>query len=388
MPVNRPIYLDYNATTPVDPEVLAAMLPFFMEKFGNAASSTHLYGWEANAAVSKARQAVAALIGAPSATSIVFTSGATEANNLALKGLVAASRLSHPHLITQKTEHGCILDTCHFLESQGARITYLDVDSHGRVTPQQVESALTDETVLVSIMSANNETGTVHPIADIAAIVHRHPHARFHTDAVQAAGKLPIDVEADGIDLLSLSAHKCYGPKGIGALYLGKRRPPIALIPLLHGGGHENGSRSGTLAVPLIAGFGKAAQLARTRLSEDIARVSGQRRRLLEHLTGAIDGIIVNGHPTDCLPNTLNLSIPGIDANTLIAAMPDLALSAGSACASGSLAGSYVIDALCHDPARVRSAVRISLGRVTTDADVDSAGAILVKTINALARVK
>lgn len=376
--MSTPIYLDYNATTPVDPRVMATMLPYFTEKFGNAASSAHRYGWEASAAVEKAREQLASLIGAQSPAELTFTSGATEANNLALKGALAASRIKNPHVITQQTEHDSVLGTCHFLERHGVEVTYLPVDAEGRVSSEILRSALTDRTALVSIMTANNEIGTIQDIPALAAVVHAESTALFHTDAVQAAGKLPLDVAISGVDLLSLSAHKLYGPKGVGALYVRKRRPPITLTPLIHGGGQERGLRSGTLAVPLIVGFGAAAEIAQSDLATDAARISALKSRFLTALQTQISGVHINGHPTASLPNTINLSFDDIDASALIALMPGLALSSGSACTSGTLGGSHVIQALGH----ARSSLRISLGRPTLDRDIDAALSLIVEAVH------
>lgn len=382
MTSKRSIYLDYNATTPVDPRVMSVMLPYFTEKFGNAASRTHAYGWEAERAVEKAREQLASLIHAESPKSIVFTSGATEANNMVIKGIQkgpsTAPRTSH--IITQKTEHRCVLESCKAMETEGVKVTYLDVDPYGRVDPEAVAGAMTAETVLVSIMAANNEIGTLQPIAEIAKIAHRHPGALFHSDAAQAVGKIPVDVIRDEIDLLSISGHKFYGPKGIGALYIKPKRPPVHLSPLFSGGGQELNRRSGTLAVPLIVGLGEAARIAQEELGGDEAkRLHGLRRSFIERLTHALPNIRLNGHPDQCLPGTSNVSFQGVNAQVLIAAMPELAVSAGSACGSAELDNSYVIRALGKDDSE--SAIRFGFGRFTRPQDVTFAAELIIKTM-------
>ncbi len=379
-----PIYLDYNATTPVLPEVLASMLPYFSEKFGNPASATHRYGWEAEAAVKLARRALADVIGAESPECIAFTSGATEANNLVLQGAFAATPIQNPHFIVQGTEHKSVLDPVRFLETQGANTTVLDVDSFGRVSPEALENAITNRTVLVSIMAANNEIGTLQNIAALAATAHRHPQALFHSDMAQALGKIPIDLDAWGVDLASFSAHKLYGPKGIGALYVSKRLRPLPLFPLLRGGGHERGLRSGTLPTPLIAGFGKAAEIAARDLASESTRLSILRDSLWKSLSEKLPGIFLNGHPTELLPNTLNVSVEGVDGDALIGAMPTLAISSGSACSSASKEPSYVLQAIGRSPALSKASLRFSLGRGTTEADIEKTADTLIRTVSRL----
>lgn len=378
---HRPIYLDYNATTPVDPRVMSVMLPYFTEKFGNAASRTHAYGWEAERAVEKAREQIAALIHAESPKSIVFTSGATEANNMVIKGIQEgpSTEPRASHIITQKTEHRCVLESCKEMENRRLRVTYLDVDPYGRVDPEAVAGAMTAETVLVSIMAANNEIGTLQPIAEIAKVAHRHPGVLFHTDAAQAVGKIPVDVIRDEIDLLSISGHKFYGPKGIGALYTKPKRPPIHLSPLFSGGGQESNRRSGTLAVPLIVGLGEAARIAQEEMGDEAKRLHSLRRSFIESLTRALPSIHLNGHPDQCLPGTSNVSFQGANAQAMIAAMPELAVSAGSACGSAELDNSYVIRALGKDDSE--SAIRFGFGRFTRPEDVTFAAELIIKTM-------
>jgi cysteine desulfurase len=382
----RPVYLDYQATTPTDPRVLQAMLPFFTEAFGNP-HSTHGYGSEAEAAVERARGEVAALIGAEP-NEIVFTSGATESNNLALIGALRFRRAQplapRDHLVTLATEHKCVLEAARAAEAEGARLTILPVEPDGLVDLARLEAALDERAALVSVMAASNETGVLQPLAEIAAIAHRHG-AWFHTDAAQAAGKVPLDVAADGIDLLSLSGHKIYGPKGIGALYV-RRRPRVRLLPLIHGGGQERGLRSGTLPTPLCVGLGAAAALARDEMGAEAARLGRLRDRLLAGLRAAIPGLQVNGSLAHRLPGNLNVAIPGIDADALLAALPELALSTGSACSAAAVEPSYVLRALGLDEAAARGSLRIGLGRFSTEAEVDFAVERLAAAVRAARR--
>jgi cysteine desulfurase len=361
-PLTLPVYLDNNATTRTDPRVVEAMLPYFTTHYGNAASRNHLFGWRAQEAVDQARDQVAALIGA-SAREIIFTSGATESDNLALKGVAARHRGGH--LITAATEHHAVLDPAGRLECEGLRVTVLPVDSYGRVTPEQVEAAITPETFLVSIMAANNEVGTLQPIADIGRLCKRRG-VLFHTDAAQAAGKIPLDVEEMGIDLMSLSAHKMYGPKGIGALYVRRREPRVAVEPMLDGGGHERGLRSGTLPVPLIAGFGLACELCREEMTAEAGRLTQLRETLRESIQGQLEGVSLNGHPTERLPGNLNLSFAWVDGEALLTSMRKVALSSGSACTSASLEPSYVLRAMGVGDDLARGSLRFGLGRFTT----------------------
>jgi cysteine desulfurase len=380
--MGRPVYLDYHATTPVDPRVLEAMLPYFSDHFGNPASRQHAFGWEADAAVDTARGQIAALIGA-SAREIFFTSGATESNNLAIKGVALGRRQRGNHIITVATEHKSVLDSCRCLESEGWSVTRLDVDSDGLIQLDELESAMTDGTVLVSVMAANNEIGVLQPLAQIAAIV-RPRGALLHSDAAQAAGKIPIDVEALGVDLMSLTAHKCYGPKGSGALYVRRTKPKIEIACQIHGGGHEMGLRSGTLNVPGIVGLGKAAEICRFEMPQESARLSALRDRLLDGLRNALDGVRVNGSMTRRLPHNLHVSFEAIDGGSLLMALGDLAVSTGSACSSGSQAPSHVLQAIGAIGEEASASVRFGLGRGTTDADVDFAIERLTKVVTAL----
>lgn len=378
--MNLPIYLDYNATTPVDERVLEAMVPYFTERYGNASSKGHPYGWTAEEAVAQARERVAALIGAE-AREVVFTSGATESVNLALKGVAAAYARKGRHLVTVQTEHKATLDACRALEREGCRVTYLPVDEHGLVCPADVEAALTDETVLVSVMWANNETGVLQPIDEIAEVV-RARGALFMTDATQAAGKIPVDVRH--ADLLALSAHKCYGPKGAGVLYLSRRRPRVRLLPLLDGGGQEGGLRGGTLNVPGIVGMGAAAALVMDEREAEAARLRGLRDRFEADVQAALPGVRINGAGAPRLPQTSNLTVPDVRANNLIAALRDLAISTGSACSSGSGKPSHVLKAMGLTDEAAQSTLRFSLGRFTTGEEIDHAVEQVVSAVRHL----
>jgi cysteine desulfurase len=388
VPVTRPVYLDYCATTPVDEGVFEAMRPFFCEAFGNAASTGHGFGHDAAAAVLAARNRVAALLGVEQddrtgAREIVFTSGATEANNLAIKGAAEAYAGKGKHLVTQVTEHKAVLDTYAYLaEHRGYEVTVLPVDGLGQVSAEQVAAALRPDTVLVSIMWANNETGTVFPIRQIGAAC-RARGVLLHTDATQAVGKVPIDLSVDPVDLLSLSGHKFYGPKGAGALYVRKRDPRVRLVAQLHGGGHERGFRSGTLNVPGIVGLGAAAELARRTLAAEADRCAALRDRL-EQAIEAAGGVSVNGDPDHRLPHVTNLSFAGIRGDKLVAALDDVAVSAGSACNSASLDASHVLRAMGVDAALARQSLRISVGRQTTEAQVDYVAAKIVRVVTDL----
>lgn len=374
--------MDNNATTRVDPQVVERMLPFFTEQYGNAASRTHAYGWKAEEAVAEARRQVAELIGA-SAREIVFTSGGTESDNLALKGVAAMYRPKGNHLITVATEHKAVLDPCRRLAREGFNVTFLPVDRHGRITDEQVAAALTDATILVSVMAANNETGTLQPIADIGRLC-KERGVLFHTDAVQAAGKIPLDVEEMGIDLLSLSAHKIYGPKGVGALYVRRRQPRVRPEPIIDGGGHEGGLRSGTLPVPLVVGFGYACELARAAMTEEAARLLRLRQRLGAGIMERLPGVTVNGHPTEHLPGTLNLSFAGVDGGALMVGMRTVAVSSGSACTSAEPEPSYVLRAMGIDEELARSSIRFGLGRFTTAEEVDAVIEEVVRNVQRL----
>lgn len=359
-----PIYLDNHATTRTDPRVVEVMLPYFTERYGNAASRTHRFGWEAEEAVKLARAQVAELIGAQ-ANEIVFTSGATESNNLALKGVAAAYRHRGDHLVTVATEHRAVLDPCKRLEREGFRVTVLPVDRVGRVTVEQVAAVLTERTILVSVMAANNEVGTLQPLDALGKLCHDRD-ILFHTDAAQAGGKIPLDVEALQIDLLSLSAHKMYGPKGIGALYVRRHNPRVRPEPLLEGGGHEYGLRSGTLPVPLVVGFGKACELCRLEMHAEAERLRMLRDQLWHGLSSRLDGVYLNGPETDRLPGNLNLAFAYVRSDALMLALKNIAVSAGSACTSASLEPSHVLRALGVPDELVQGSIRFGLGRFTT----------------------
>ncbi|WP_287849529.1 cysteine desulfurase family protein [Acidiphilium sp.] len=375
---NRPIYLDNQATTPCDPRVVAAMLPYFTESFGNPHSIEHALGREAETAVAQARAEVAALIGA-SPREIVFTSGATESNNLAIKGAARfAARQENPRrrLITLATEHKCVLEATRDLAEEGFEPVFLPVQPDGRLDPEALHAALATPTLLVSVMAANNETGVLQDITALAALAHA-AGALFHTDAAQAAGKIPLDVVAQGIDLLSISGHKLYGPKGVGALYV-RHRPRARLAPLLSGGGQERGLRSGTLPAPLIVGFGAACRIARAEMAAEAVRLAGLRERLLARLQDAIPGIAVNGSREHRLAGNLNLAFPGARAETLLADLPDLCLSTGSACSSAAIEPSYVLRAMGIAPESAARSLRIGIGRFTSATDIDIAADLLI----------
>ncbi len=375
---NRPIYLDNQATTPCDPRVVAAMLPYFSEAFGNPHSVEHALGREAEAAVARARAEVAALIGA-TPREIVFTSGATESNNLAIKGAARfAARMENPRrrLITLATEHKCVLQATADLAEEGFEPVFLPVRPDGRLDPEALRMALATPTLLVSVMAANNETGVLQDITALAALAHE-AGALFHTDAAQAVGKIALDVAAQGIDLLSISGHKLYGPKGVGALYV-RHRPRIRLAPLISGGGQERGLRSGTLPAPLIVGFGAACRIAGAEMAAEAERLAGLRERLLARLGDAIPGLAVNGSREHRLAGNLNLAFPAVRAETLLADLPDLCLSTGSACSSAAVEPSYVLGAM-GVPAEVAArSLRIGIGRFTSAAEIDLAAAMLI----------
>lgn len=381
--IRRPIYLDCHATTPVDERVLAAMLPYFTEHFGNPASVGHPYGWEAEAAVRQARETLAEAINAQP-EEIVFTSGATEANNLAIKGIAEAYCQQGQHIITVQTEHKAILDPCNYLEKLGFQVTYLPVDSDGLLDLNLLEKAFRPETILVSVMAANNEIGVLQPIAQIGAICREH-QVLFHTDAAQAIGKIPLDVEAMNIDLMSLTAHKVYGPKGIGALYV-RRKPKVQVAPQLHGGGQERGMRSGTLYPPQIVGFAKAVEIALAEQAEETTRLTQLRQQLWRKLS-QIDGIYLNGHSTQRLPGNLNISLEGVDgAALLLGLQPVMAISSGSACSSAKIAPSHVLLAIGRSEQLAYSSVRFGIGRWQTTAEIDEAAERAIATIHSLRR--
>jgi cysteine desulfurase len=367
-PRTRPIYLDHQATTPVDPRVVEAMLPYFTEFYGNAASRDHIFGLEAKRAVDDARRHIADLIGARD-DEIIFTSGATEADNLALFGIAEQHADRGNHIITAKTEHKAILDACHELERRGRKVTYLDVDPYGKVDPDDVRRAITPKTILVSIMAANNEIGTLAPLKEIGDICAEHD-TLFHSDAVQAAGHVPLDVRKAGVHLGSLSAHKMYGPKGVGALYRRRSNPRVELQPIIFGGGHERGLRSGTLNVPGIVGFGEAARIAKRELAQDAKRYRGWTDRMLEAFQDRLGDVVLNGHPAERLPHNLNISIQGIESRALIVELKDVAIATGSACTSASVEPSHVISALGFGEARAHHAIRISVGRLNDDSQI------------------
>ena len=370
--MSRVVYLDNHATTPVDPRVLEAMLPYFGERFGNAASRSHRFGWEAEEAVEAARGEVAGLIGA-APRDVVWTSGATESDNLAIKGVVEFHADRGDHVITAATEHKAVLDSCKALEKAGrARVTVLPVDRTGQIDPDDVRKALTPRTILISLMHANNEIGTLHPIAAVGRIA-KEAGVLFHCDAAQSLGKVPVDVEALGIDLLAATAHKLYGPKGAGALWVRGKNPRVRLTAQMHGGGHERGMRSGTLNVPGIVGFGRACSLAANEMAAEGVRVTGLRERLHQGLAGRLEGLTLNGHPTERLPGNLNLSVAGIEGDSLMAALPDVAVSSGSACTSATLEPSPVLRAIGLDDEAAHASIRFGVGRFTTDDDIDYA---------------
>jgi len=368
MTLKLPIYMDYHATTPVDPRVLDAMLPYFREDFGNAASRSHSFGWHAEEAVEKAREEVAKLIGA-SGKEIVWTSGATESDNLAIKGAAEFYKDRGNHIITAATEHKAVLDTCKRLEKQGFVVTYLPVERDGRVNPKALTAAMTDKTIVVSIMLANNEIGTLNPVEEIGEVV-KARGAIFHIDAVQGAGKIPFDVNRSRADLVSLSAHKMYGPKGIGALYV-RRKPRVRLTPIIDGGGHERGMRSGTLNVPGIVGFAKAAELCRLEMEEEGRRVLALRERLRKGIEARVRNVSVNGSLEHRLPGNLNISFAFVEGEAMMMALKDVAVSSGSACTSASLEPSYVLRALGVGEEMAHSSIRFGLGRFTTEEEVD-----------------
>lgn len=376
------IYLDNNATTPVDPRVLEAMLPFFKEKFGNAASRNHQYGWDAEEGVEKAREQVASLIGA-SPKEIVWTSGATESNNIAIKGLARMYREKGRHIITQVTEHKAVIDPAKYLEQEGCRVTFLQVDPKGRITVDQIKEAIADDTILVSIMFANNEIGTIQPIKEIGQLC-KEKGIIFHTDATQAFGKIPIDVEEMGIDLLSCSGHKIYGPKGVGALYVRRKKPRVRCEAVLHGGGHERGMRSGTLNVPGIVGLGAAAEIAQREMESETKRLTTLRDRLQVGITEQLDEVYRNGDPDNSLPNTLNISFAYVEGESLMMGFENIAVSSGSACTSASLEPSYVLKSLGVGEELAHSSIRFSLGRFNTTEEIDQTVEQVTSTVKRL----
>ena len=377
-----PIYMDNHSTTPMDPRVLEAMLPYFIEKFGNAASRNHQFGWEAEEAVENARKQIARLIHCD-AKEIVFTSGATESDNLALKGVVEMYKEKGDHIITCTTEHRAILDTCKSLEKRGIKVTYLPVEKDGRVNPDEVRKAITDKTILISVMLANNEIGTIHPIAEIGKIA-KEKGILLHCDATQGVGKIPVDVEALKVDLMSFTSHKIYGPKGVGALYVRKKGPRVRLVPQIDGGGHERGMRSGTLPVPLIIGFGKACELCEQEMPVESKRIAAMRDRLQAQIMKDLDESYLNGHPTERLPHNLNISFAYVEGEALLMGVKEIALSSGSACTSATLEPSYVLRALGVGSDLAHSSIRFGLGRFTTDEEVDYTAKRMVEAVRRL----
>ncbi|MDZ8095329.1 MAG: IscS subfamily cysteine desulfurase [Nostoc sp. DedQUE05] len=378
----RSIYLDSHATTPVDERVLAAMIPYFTEKFGNPASIGHVYGWEAEAAVKQTREILAAAINA-TPEEIVFTSGATEANNLAIKGVAEAYFKKGQHIITIATEHNAVLDPCNYLKSLGFEITILPVQKDGLIDLTELKKAFCPETILVSVMAANNEIGVLQPIAEIGEMCHEH-QIIFHTDAAQAIGKIPLDVQAMKIDLMSLTAHKVYGPKGIGALYVRRRNPRVQLAPQQHGGGHERGMRSGTLYTPQIVGFGKAVEIALAEQATETQRLTQLRQKLWEQLS-QVEGIHLNGHPQQRLAGNLSISVEGVDgAALLLGLQPVMAISSGSACSSANTAPSHVLTALGHPQQLAYASIRFGIGRFNTEEEIDIVAKHAIATIQSL----
>jgi cysteine desulfurase len=381
--VKVPIFMDNQSTTPVDPRVVEAMLPYFTQHFGNAASRNHVFGWTAEAAVENARAQVAALIGGD-AKEIVWTSGATESNNLAIKGAASFYKKQGNHIITVETEHKCVLDTCKRLQREGFEVTYLKPQKDGIVTPEMITSVMTDKTLLVSVMVANNEIGVVQDANAIgAAIKAKNPKTLFHIDAAQGAGKIPFDVEAAKADLVSVTAHKIYGPKGIGALWV-RRKPRVRIDPLLDGGGHERGMRSGTLPVPLIVGFGKAAELAKDEMGAEAIRLTALRDRLYRGITSRLTEVYVNGSMEHRLPGNLNISFAFVEGESLLMALKDIAVSSGSACTSASLEPSYVLRALGAGDDLAHSSIRFGIGRFNTEAEIDYTIDLVVKSVEKL----
>jgi cysteine desulfurase len=377
-----PIYLDYQATTPVDPRVLDAMLPYFTQHFGNAASRNHKYGWEAESAVEQAREEIAALIGA-SSKEIVFTSGSTEAINLAMKGAADMYAEKGRHIITSQAEHKAVLDTAKHLEKQGCQVTYLAPDKTGRVSVEAVAAALRPDTILVALMWANNEVGTLNPVREIGALCHEKG-VLFFTDATQAVGKVPVDVEADHVDLLCLSGHKIYGPKGVGILYVRRRSPRVRLVAQMDGGGHERGMRSGTLNVPSIVGLGMACKLAREELASEMVRASELRDYLQKRLTTELDEVHVNGNLEHRLPNCLNVSFAYVEGESLLMGISDVAVSSGSACTSASLEPSHVLRSMAVGDELAHSSIRFGIGRFTTREELDFAADQVIGAVRRL----
>ena len=382
MMAQRPIYLDNQATTPVDDRVLAAMLPYFAQQFGNPSSVGHIYGWEAEAAIQQAREILAESIHA-TPEEIIFTSGATEANNLAIKGVAEAYLDRGRHIVTLQTEHNAVLDPCRYLQLLGFEVTFLPVQSDGLVDLNLLEKTMRSDTILVSVMAANNEIGVLQPLDKIGHLCHKH-QVLFHTDAAQAIGKIPLDVEAMQIDLMSLTAHKVYAPKGIGALYVRRRNPRVQVAPQMHGGGHERGLRSGTLYPPQIVGFAKAVELAIAEMPAESRRVIELRDRLWQQIS-QLDGIHLNGHPTQRLPGNLNISVEGVDGQALLLGLqPTIAVSSGSACTSAKIEPSHVLSALGLTDELAYASIRFGVGRFNTVEEIDRAAEVVIETVRSL----
>jgi cysteine desulfurase len=381
--MKTPIYMDNHATTPVDPRVVAAMLPYFTEKFGNASSRNHAFGWESEAAVDSARAQLANLIHAASAKEIIFTAGATESDNLAVKGIANGYGRKGNHIITCVTEHKAVLDSCKTLEASGYHVSYLPVDSDGFVDCQRVRDAITEKTILISVMAANNETGTLQPVEEIGRMA-RMKNIVFHTDATQAVGKIPFDVQKIGADLVSFSAHKMYGPKGVGALYVRSTKPAIRLTSMMDGGGHERGMRSGTLNVPGIVGFGVACEIAGKEMVAESQRLIALRERLKNGILNELEHVHVNGHPTTRLPGNLNMSFASVEGEALLMALKDIAVSTGSACTSASVEPSYVLRAMGVEDESALASIRFGLGRFNTAEEVDYTAQRVVQEVRRL----
>jgi cysteine desulfurase len=377
-----PIYMDYHATTPMDPRVFEAMKPYFLQTFGNAASRNHSFGWEAEEAVEKSRKQIASLIGA-TAKEIVFTSGATESNNLALKGVAEMYAEKGNHIITAATEHKAILDTCKRLEKHGVRVTYLPVQTNGLVDLEQLQAAITDKTILISIMYANNEIGVIQPIAELGKIA-KSKGVLLHTDATQAVGKVPVNVIKDNVDLMSMSGHKMYGPKGVGALYVRRKSPRVQITSQMDGGGHERGMRSGTLNVPGIVGLGEACALCQAEMPEESKRMAFLRDKLRDKLQSELDETYINGTMEHRLPNNLNISFAYVEGESLLMGINDIAVSSGSACTSATLEPSYVLKALGAGDDLAHSSIRFGLGRFNTEEEVDYVAAKVIDVVRKL----
>src|ERR1700730_18307096 len=382
MTIKLPIYMDYHATTPVDPRVVEAMLPYFSEHFGNAASRNHPFGWAAEEAVDKARKQVADLIGA-NAKEIVFTSGATESDNLAIKGVAEMYREKGNHIITAVTEHKAVLDTCKRLEKNGYRVTYMPVQKDGLIDLDDLKRAMDDKTILVSIMYANNEIGVLQPVAEIGKLCHERG-VIFHTDATQAIGKVPVDVIKQNIDLASISGHKMYGPKGVGALYVRRKNPRVQVSPIIDGGGHERGMRSGTLNVAGIVGLGKACAIALEEMPQESCKLAGLRNRLRDRIMNRLDEAYINGSTEHRLPGNLNISFAYVEGESLLMGINDIAVSSGSACTSATLEPSYVLKALGTGDDLAHSSIRFGLGRFNTEAEVDYVADRVIETVERL----